>query len=120
MYQKTKKGFVLDDFSHEQSLVLDTDKGLIILNSCSHGGAANIINEIKSTFPGKKVYGYIGGMHLFNKSEETIRELAGKIKETGIEYVCTGHCTKDRAFNILKEELGDMVCQMQVGYKVSF
>lgn len=120
MYQKTKKGFVLDDFSHEQSLVLDTDKGLVILNSCSHGGVANTINEIKTTFPGKKVYGYIGGMHLFNKSEETIRELAGKIKETGIEYVCTGHCTKDRAFNILKEELGDMVCQMRVGYKVSF
>ena len=120
MYQKTKKGFVVDDFSHEQSLVLDTDKGLIILNSCSHGGAANIINEIKSTFPGKKVYGYIGGMHLFNKPEEEIRTLAGKIKETGIEYVCTGHCTKNRAFGILKEELGDTVCQMQVGYKVSF
>ena len=120
MYRKTKKGWMPDDFAHEQSLVLDTDKGLVSLNSCSHGGAANIINEVKATFPDKKVYGLIGGFHLFNKSEEEIRDLAGKIKDTGIEYVCTGHCTKDRAFYLLKEELGDIVEQMNVGYRIVF
>ncbi len=118
MFRKTKAGWIPDDFSHEQSLVLDTDKGLVILNSCSHGGAANIINEVKATFPDKKVYGLIGGLHLFNKSEAEIREAAGKIRDTGIEYVCTGHCTKDRAFGILKEELGDVVHQMHVGYRI--
>ncbi len=59
MFRKTRKGLVPDDYSHEQSLVLDTDKGLVILNSCSHGGTANIINEVKKTFPDKKVYGLI-------------------------------------------------------------
>lgn len=118
MYRKTPSGWVPDDFSHEQSLVLDTEKGLVILNSCSHGGAGNIIDEVKATFPGKKVYGLIGGLHLFNKSEEEIRKVAGTIRDTGIEYVCTGHCTKDRAFGILKEELGDMADQMYVGYQI--
>ncbi|MCR5279356.1 MAG: MBL fold metallo-hydrolase [Lachnospiraceae bacterium] len=118
MFRKTSRGWVPDDFSHEQSLVLDTDKGLVILNSCSHGGAGNIINEVKSTFPDKKVYGLIGGLHLFNKSEDEIKEVAGKIRDTGIEYICTGHCTKERAFGILKEELGDVVDQMKVGYRM--
>ena len=118
MFRKTPKGWRPDDFSHEQSLVVDTDKGLVILNSCSHGGAANIINEVKATFPDKKVYGLIGGFHLFNKSEEEIREVAGKIRETGIDYVCTGHCTKGRAFGILKEELGDKIDQMKVGFQI--
>ena len=118
MYRKTKKGWIFDDYSHEQSLVLDTDKGIVILNSCSHGGAANIINEVKTTFPDKKVYGMIGGFHLFNKSEAEVREFAARIRETGIEYICTGHCTKDKAFGILKEELGDIVCQMQVGLQI--
>ncbi len=118
MYRKTNKGWIYDDYSHEQSLVLDTDKGLVILNSCSHGGAANIINEVKETFPDKKVYGLIGGFHLFNKSETEIRELAGKIRDTGIEYICTGHCTRERAFGILKEELGDIVDKMYVGYRI--
>ena len=118
MFQKNKSRWMPDDFSHEQSLVLDTDRGLVILNSCSHGGIVNIINEIKETFPDRPVYGYIGGFHLFNKSNSEIRDVAKNIKETGIKYVCTGYCTKERAFGILKEELGDVVNQMQVGYQV--
>ena len=120
MYRKTPAGWIPDDFSHEQSLVLDTEKGLVIINSCSHGGAANIINEVKETFPDKHVYGMIGGFHLFNKSNEEVKEFAQKVKDTGIDYVCTGHCTKGRAYGILKEELGDKIEQMKVSYQMEF
>ena len=120
MYRRTLNGWLPDDFSHEQSLVLDTDKGLVIINSCSHGGAANIISEVQTTFPEKHVYGLMGGFHLFNKSNDEIRKLAKKINNTGIEYVCTGHCTKERAYSILKEELGDKLEQMKVGYQIDF
>ena len=118
MFRKTSYGWRPDDFSHEQSMVLETEKGLLIMNSCSYGGAANIINEVKKTFPDKKVYGIIGGFHLFNKTDEEVRSFAEKVKETGVEYICTGHCTKDRAYVILREELGDMVEQMKVGYQI--
>ncbi|MCR4807096.1 MAG: hypothetical protein K5857_05420 [Lachnospiraceae bacterium] len=94
--------------------------GLIIFNSCSHGGAVNIINEIKSTFPGKNIYGLIGGFHLFNKSEDEIRKVARGIADTGIEYVCTGHCTRERAYRILKEELGNRIEQFKVGLVKEF
>lgn len=120
MYQKVNGRYAPDDFSHEQSLVLDTDKGLVIINCCSHGGAVNIINEVSATFPDKKVYGLIGGFHLFNKSEEEVREVSRKIRETGIEYVCTGHCTKERAYGIMHEELGDLVKLMHVGMVMEF
>ena len=120
MAQKTVDGFIADDFSHEQSLVFETDKGLVIFNSCSHGGAANIINEVAATFPDKKVYGLIGGFHLYNKPETEVRNLAKKIKDTGIRYVCTGHCTKNRAYGILKEELGDILHQLHVNLVMEF
>lgn len=120
MYQKKGVRFVPDDFSHEQSLVLDTDKGLVIINCCSHGGAVNIINEVAATFPDKKVYGLIGGFHLFNKPEEDVRALARKIKETGIEFVCTGHCTGKRAYSQMKEELGDTLSLLHVGLEMEF
>lgn len=119
MYRRVGRKWVPDDFSHEQSLVIDTEKGLFIINSCSHGGVINIINEVKEAFPDKHVYGIMGGFHLFNKSENTIRELSDKILTTGIDYVCTGHCTKDRAFNIMKEDLGDKIDQMKVGFKIT-
>ena len=42
------------------------------------------------------------------------------IKETGIEYIYTGHCSKERGFRILKEELGEMVVQFHVGLEINF
>lgn len=120
MYQRTSNGWVPDNFSHEQSLVLDTDKGLVIINCCSHGGAVNIINEIKQTFPNKSVYGIIGGFHLFNKSVDEVRKVAEEIEKTGIEFVCTGHCTKDRAYKIMKEKLNDKLLKLKVGLEMEF
>ena len=119
MYVKKNHKWFPDDFSHEQSLVLDTDKGLVILNSCSHGGVDNIIHEVQTTFPDKKIYGYIGGLHLFNKSEEEILSVANTFKEKNIQYICTGHCTKNRAFCILKNELGDNIEQLKVGLEIN-
>lgn len=104
-----------DDFSHEQSLVFETVDGLVIFNSCSHGGADNIINEVKAAFPGEKIKAIIGGFHLFTRREEEVRELARSIRATGIQQVYTGHCTGDRAYAVLSDELGDMIHQLSCG-----
>ena len=88
MYQRTSCGWKPDDFSHEQSLVVDTDKGLVIINCCSHGGAVNIINEVSETFPDKHVYGLIGGFHLYNKSDDEVRDVAKKIVIWSLNYSC--------------------------------
>ena len=118
MYQKKKGGWMPDDFSHEQSLVFDSAEGLVIFNSCSHGGVINIINEVRAVFPDKKIVAFIGGFHIYNKSESEVRKLAENIRETGIKYVCTGHCTGEKAYQILKEELGDVMHQLKVGKKI--
>lgn len=120
MFIRTNQGLIPDNFSHEQSLVLDTKKGLVIINCCSHGGAVNIINEVKATFPDKKVYGLIGGFHLYNKSKKEVREVSRELIKTGIDYVCTGHCTKDRAYNVMKEEMGERLEQLRAGLEMMF
>ena len=120
MYQKTARGLVPDDFSHEQSLVLETEQGLVVINCCSHGGVVNIIREVRETFPGRRVYGYIGGFHLYNKSAAEIRAVAESIRATGIDFVCTGHCTGQRAYDILKKTLGSRLHQLHVGLEMTF
>ena len=115
MYQRKNGRWYPDDFSHEQSLVIESGKGLVVFNSCSHGGVINIIKEVSTAFPGKEIYALIGGFHVFNKPEKEVRELGKKIKETGVQYVCTGHCTGAQSYAVLKEELGEMLDQMQVG-----
>ena len=109
-----------DDFAHEQTLVFDTPAGLVIFNSCSHGGVDNIITEIMATFPEKEICAYIGGLHLYKSSENEIRALAERIKETGITKIITGHCTGDEGFAILKEELGEVIQQMYTGMEMEF
>ena len=115
MLRKSSGVWRPDDLCHEQSLVLDTDKGLVILNSCSHAGPEIIMAEVSEAFPDKKIYGYLGGLHLWDRPESDIREAARVFKQSGVQYVATGHCTKDRAFNILKEELGDNIEQFRTG-----
>ncbi|MCI8861623.1 MAG: MBL fold metallo-hydrolase [Lachnospiraceae bacterium] len=107
-----------DSFSHEQSLVFDTERGLVIFSSCSHGGADNIIREIETAFPGKKLYAMLGGFHLYKSSEKEVRALAERIRKTGIQKIYTGHCTGERAFGILKEELGDCAEQIYTGMEI--
>lgn len=116
-----RKGFrmVLDDFSHEQSLVLRTEDGLVIFNSCSHGGVDNIIDEISKTFPGEKICCLIGGLHLYKMTDEEVKVVACKIKNLGIKNVITGHCTGDRGYQVLKDILGDKVEQMYTGMEIN-
>lgn len=120
LYVKEHGRIFPDDFAHEQSLVFDTEHGLVIFNSCSHGGADNIINEVAATFPEKEIYAYVGGLHLYKSPESDVRALAKRMKETGIRKVVTGHCTGEEAFAILKEELGDVVEQMYTGMELEF
>lgn len=110
--------FRYDSFDHEQSLVFDTPKGLFVMNSCSHGGADNIVKEIEATFPGKKIYALLGGFHLFRYKDEVVRAFAERLRELDVQKIYTGHCTGNRAFEILHEVLGGRAEQMHAGMTV--
>lgn len=116
MYRKKESGWEADDFSHEQSLVFDTEKGLVIFNSCSHGGADQIIREVAETFPDRPVYAILGGFHLYKSSKEEVLQFADRVRQTGICQVVTGHCTGEEACLLLREELGEKLEQMYSGF----
>ncbi len=65
----------------EQSLVVKTKKGLVIIAGCSHPGVEDILRAA-SKFG--KPYALIGGLHGFNDFE-LIKDL---------ELVCPTHCTQ--------------------------
>jgi 7,8-dihydropterin-6-yl-methyl-4-(beta-D-ribofuranosyl)aminobenzene 5'-phosphate synthase len=118
MFVRSGGEMIPDDFSHEQSLVFRTEKGLCVFNSCSHAGAAEILGEVRQAFPGQRVYAYIGGFHLYRKTPEEVRDFARRLKADGAEKLCTGHCTGEEAFAILKQELGDRITQFHVGLEM--
>ena len=115
MFIKSCSILMPDDFSHEQSLVFETEKGLCIFNSCSHAGASEIIGEVCDTFPGQTVYAYVGGFHLYKRTPEEVEAFAERLENCGVERILTGHCTGDEAFAILKARLGERITQFRVG-----
>ena len=68
-----------DSFSHEQSLVVETEKGLVIFNSCSHTGMKNILADVKEMLHRQDVYAYVGGLHLYKLSDEELDHINGGI-----------------------------------------
>ena len=124
LYRMCGKKLLPDDFSHELSLVLDTAKGLVIFNSCSHAGIINIIEETKSAFPYRKLYAYLGGLHMKGKengretclyTETEIRKIADVLDAAGLELLYTGHCTGRPAFEQLRIHLGNRVQELTTG-----
>lgn len=106
-----------DDFAHEQSLVVETEKGLVVFNSCSHTGMANILADIREALGRTDVRAYVGGLHLYKMTDEELEALSGEIERTGINHILTGHCTGDHAFSYLKTRLGERIKQFSSGFK---
>ena len=118
MFVMRDGNLVADDLSHEQSLVFDTDKGLVVFNSCSHSGPEVILREVRASIPGRPIAAYIGGLHLHKSGEKDIRKVAESLKD--ISCIYTGHCTGDKASAILQETLGESVRLFSSGTVISF
>ena len=65
----------------EQSLVVKTEKGSVVIAGCSHPGVENILNAAS---PFGKPYALIGGLHGFNEFD-LVEDL---------ELICATHCTQ--------------------------
>ena len=109
-----------DDFSHEQSLVIETRRGLVVFNSCSHVGMTNILADIRDMLGRCDVCAYVGGLHLYKLTDAELDALCGEIEATPIERILTGHCTGDHAFGFLKSRLGARIEQFSSGYRYGF
>ncbi len=72
------------DLPDEQSLVLKTPKGLIVIAGCSHPGVGNIITKAREM---GEIYWIMGGFHGFSDF--------GKLD--GIEMLSPCHCTQHTA-----------------------
>lgn len=127
LYKRGEDDFIPDDFRHEQSLVLEGEKGLVVLNSCSHGGIVNIVRGVLDQLPGKKVYAVVGGLHMAAKGQgalnctpEYVFQVADALKELGVEEVHTGHCTGEIALGLLRERFGPGCHALATGQVLEF
>ncbi len=104
----------MGDRIKEQSLILDTEKGLVIITGCSHQGIVNILERAKEIHQ-KDIYLVFGGFHLLRHSDAQISEIIQTFKSLGVKKCGSTHCTGDRATELFKEAYGEDFVTMGAG-----
>jgi len=107
----------LDGGIKEQSLVIRTPQGLVVITGCAHPGITNIVQKAKEV--GKdKVYLVLGGFHLGGTSFAQIASIMEDFEELGVEKVAPCHCSGDRARSLFKEHFGLNYIECGVGKRI--
>jgi 7,8-dihydropterin-6-yl-methyl-4-(beta-D-ribofuranosyl)aminobenzene 5'-phosphate synthase len=98
----------------EQSLVLETPKGLVVISGCAHPGIVQITRKAKDML-GKEIYMVMGGFHL-NVSDSPIQSVIQQLIELGVQKVGPCHCTGDRTIELFREIYREDFVPVGVGY----
>jgi 7,8-dihydropterin-6-yl-methyl-4-(beta-D-ribofuranosyl)aminobenzene 5'-phosphate synthase len=103
---QTPDGLVEDTVPEDQSLVLDTTQGLVVLTGCGHAGIVNILTYAATKFPGRGVDAVIGGLHLFPASDEQLDWTGDEFKQFKVANLLGAHCTGIEAVYRLRQRAG--------------
>jgi len=116
---KLQKDILLDD----NSLVIDTDKGLVVITGCGHSGIINILNYVKKTL-NKNIYAVIGGMHLEGVDRKHFQfvedELTRIFKQAHTQIFAPNHCTGKRAIKEFRVDFPDILKDASCGTTFEF
>jgi 7,8-dihydropterin-6-yl-methyl-4-(beta-D-ribofuranosyl)aminobenzene 5'-phosphate synthase len=119
LYKKTDDRFVLDDFNHEQHLIIESEGKKVLIAGCAHQGILNIVERAK-TIINRYPDIVIGGFHLYSQSsgesetDEYIQTLAKGLLATKAVYY-TGHCTGFGVYNKMKALMKDQLLYFAAG-----
>jgi 7,8-dihydropterin-6-yl-methyl-4-(beta-D-ribofuranosyl)aminobenzene 5'-phosphate synthase len=119
LFVKNGESFKLDDFSHEQDLIIKENSNTVLVAGCAHNGIVNILEHFHTDKNSQPSH-VIGGFHLYNRSADqyenpsVIVEIGSYLLSTcAMFYTC--HCTGVQAFERLKSIMGDNVNYLSTG-----
>ena len=104
----------------EESLVLRTDLGLILITGCAHPGIVSIIEKAQGLFGGDDVLLAMGGFHLRSESDAGLRIIINKFTRIGVQRAGPSHCSGDRTRELFRKEYGKDFVQVGVGHVIRF
>ena len=93
----------------EQSLIIDSGKGLVIITGCAHPGIVNIVKKVKKLMKKDKIYLVMGGFH---RPPISCVEESRKLQ---VEKVAPSHCTGDLVREAFRKEYKENFIEYGVG-----
>jgi len=117
---QTEEGWQSDPYRDDLSLVLETDKGLIVICGCCHAGLLNTLFHVKQIFK-KPIISVVGGTHLITADGQSLDHIMEVMIDSFPDLTFhLNHCTGEDAFHSLAKYFGDRVALFPVGKSIEF
>jgi 7,8-dihydropterin-6-yl-methyl-4-(beta-D-ribofuranosyl)aminobenzene 5'-phosphate synthase len=81
-----------DTFEDEMLLVVESEKGLIVIVGCAHPGILNMLDTVTELFD-QKIYALLGGTHLVEADKERVDKTLSHWKDQEIGVLGISHCS---------------------------
>jgi 7,8-dihydropterin-6-yl-methyl-4-(beta-D-ribofuranosyl)aminobenzene 5'-phosphate synthase len=108
-------GPVEDTVPEDQSLIFDTDAGLVLLSGCGHAGVVNTVEYARKIVRAAPLYAAIGGFHLFPLDDARLGWTISRLRELGLANLLGAHCTGIEAIYRIRAGAGLSRKQCLVG-----
>jgi 7,8-dihydropterin-6-yl-methyl-4-(beta-D-ribofuranosyl)aminobenzene 5'-phosphate synthase len=115
LIKNNKNEYETDPLLDDNSMVIKTKKGLVLILGCAHAGLVNIMDYVSSKMNINRFYAVIGGTHLKEANEERISKTIETLKRYNVSKIMTCHCTGLEKESILKEKFGKKFFFAEVG-----
>jgi 7,8-dihydropterin-6-yl-methyl-4-(beta-D-ribofuranosyl)aminobenzene 5'-phosphate synthase len=97
----------------EQSLIIETKKGLIVVTGCAHPGIVHIVQRARALRK-QNVYLVMGGFHLMAYTDKQVNNIIEELQRIEVEKVGPSHCTGGEAIELFRkawnEDFFDLGC----------
>lgn len=101
----------------EQSLIVKTEKGLVVVIGCANPGIEYIVKDVKSKFK-EDVYMVLGGYYLSGIEQHQINEIINIIKNQGVAMIAPSHCSDDFARRLIERGYGENFILLGAGKRL--
>ncbi|AJE04366.1 MBL fold metallo-hydrolase [Geobacter pickeringii] len=105
-----------DPLCDDQSLIIRTERGLVLLLGCCHAGLVNTIEWAREATGVAGIYAVIGGTHLGFCSPRQLDETVAALRRFDVRKILGSHCTGFQAAARLAQELPGRFHPAYVGY----
>lgn len=120
LFVESEGKLIPDSFFDDQSLVIESPQGLVLLLGCAHSGLINTLDHVVAKTGKDKFYAIVGGTHLDFVSPSQVEETIGALGNYQIERIGVSHCTGLKAAARLIAEFGEKFFFGQVGEALEF
>lgn len=115
--QKVYSTGEMGNWMKEQSLIVRTPKGMVIITGCAHPGIVNIVKRAKEMFDDEVLF-VMGGFHLMDKNRREIETIISNMKKLGVRYVGPCHCTGNKARDLFQQAYREHFINIGVGKRI--